>query len=398
MSDDWHSTKLGDCLVPVSRTVAVVDLDNVPFAGVRWYAEGVYHRSTQRADEVKTKRLNLLKRDDIVYNRMWATKAAFGVAGSDVDGCLVTNDFPIYTTNEHALPGWIGLVFQSSGFQAEAAARAVGTTERRRLHQEQFCDIPIPLPPLPVQRRIVDMVEHLDNQVDRLHAEAQAARELLRPLLVSLVENSEGVNWVPLGDVGDFVRGRRFTKRDYVPSGLGCIHYGQIHTHFGHLATASLTFLPQGLRSRLRIARPGDVVVAAASEDIAGLGKATVWMGDEDVAVHDDCFIFRHGLDPRFASFLFDSPWFHSQKRKYASGMKVSRILGDNLARIEVPVPSMETQRQVGDALSQLIAEAEALEAEEVALRRLRGSLLTLLLSGRHDIPESYAELLGVSS
>lgn len=258
--------------------------------------------------------------------------------------------------------------------------------------------IPVSLPPLPVQRRIVDVMEHLDNQVDRLHAEAQAARELLRPLLVSLVENSEDVTWVPLGDVGEFIRGRRFTKRDYVPSGLGCIHYGQVHTHFGYIATESVTFLPDGLRSRLRVAKPGDVVVAAASEDIDGLGKATVWMGDEDVAVHDDCFIFRHSLDPRFASFLFDSPWFHSQKRKYASGMKVARILGDNLARIEVPVPSAETQAQAGDALSRLIAEAEALQAEEVALRRLRASLLTNLLSGQHTVPESYDELLGVAS
>ena len=46
---------------------------------------------------------------------------------------------------------------------------------------------------------------------------------------------SEQYGWAqkPLSEVGELIRGRRFTKNDYVEAGLGCIHYSQIYTDFG---------------------------------------------------------------------------------------------------------------------------------------------------------------------
>jgi len=125
--------KLGEVLTQVSRPVAVADLDSVPYAGVRWYAGGVYERDVVDASSVKGKTLSRIHTGDIVYNRMWATKASFGVAGKDVDGCLVTNDFPSFVTTGEALDRYVGLLFYDKAFQERASARATGTTERRRL-------------------------------------------------------------------------------------------------------------------------------------------------------------------------------------------------------------------------------------------------------------------------
>lgn len=170
-----------------------------------------------------------------------------------------------------------------------------------------------------------------------------------------------------LGDVGTFVRGRRFTKNDYVDSGLGCIHYGQVHTHFGSVATKSLTFLPETMRTRMRLAARGDVVVAATSENTEDLGRATVWLGTDEVAVHDDCYIFKHELDPRFASYLFASRAFHEQKVQYAAGTKVTRISGANLASIKVAVPPLTVQRRIVDVVASVDVQIDALAAEAEA-------------------------------
>src|SRR4026207_166129 len=104
MRDGWRSVRLAEVLRPVARPVRTDDIATVPFAGVRWYADGVYPRDELDAADVKTKVFNRLHAGDITYNRMWATKAAFGVAGPDVDGCLVTNDFPIFIANEELMP------------------------------------------------------------------------------------------------------------------------------------------------------------------------------------------------------------------------------------------------------------------------------------------------------
>src|SRR5690606_19048831 len=107
-----------------------------------------------------------LRTGDVTYNRMWATKASFGLAHEDVDGCHVTNDFPIFEVDTAETSGeYIELVFQTSAFQNEAATRATGTTERRRLKQRDFLNIPVALPPLDEQRRIVDLIAAVDDAI-----------------------------------------------------------------------------------------------------------------------------------------------------------------------------------------------------------------------------------------
>ena len=44
---------------------------------------------------------------------------------------------------------------------------------------------------------------------------------------------SGGVVLKPLGEVGEFIRGNGIQKSDLTSVGVGAIHYGQIHTHYG---------------------------------------------------------------------------------------------------------------------------------------------------------------------
>jgi type I restriction enzyme S subunit len=55
------------------------------------------------------------------------------------------------------------------------------------------------------------------------------------------------VEWKALGEVGEFIRGSGIQKSDFIDSGDGCIHYGQIHTHYGTWATETKWRAPQKL-------------------------------------------------------------------------------------------------------------------------------------------------------
>ena len=45
-----------------------------------------------------------------------------------------------------------------------------------------------------------------------------------------------------MGELGEIIRGKRFTKADYVEvGGVGCIHYGEIYTDYGTKATATVS-------------------------------------------------------------------------------------------------------------------------------------------------------------
>jgi len=194
-------------------------------------------------------------------------------------------------------------------------------------------------------------------------------RDLLSDLAPGAVRN------VALGEVGEFIRGRRFTKADYVDAGLGSIHYGEIYTDYGTTATAVHRFVRPELRSSLRLARRGDLVIAATGENVQDVCKAVAWLGDEEVAVHDDCYIFRHELDPTYAAYLFQSAVFNDQKARLASESKLARVSGANLAKIVVPVPPLSVQREVVavlDRFSALQAELEAQLEAEVRARHVQ--------------------------
>ncbi len=191
----------------------------------------------------------------------------------------------------------------------------------------------------------------------------------------------EGVEYIPIGDFGELVRGNGIQKSDFIESGFGCIHYGQIHTHFSVYATETKTFIKSELAVRLRKANKGDLVIATTSEDDEGVAKALAWIGEESVAVSTDAYILRHPFNSKYLSYFFETEFFQKQKKPFITGTKVRRISGRNLARIKIPIPPLRVQHEIVnilDTFSALVAELEAeMEARKKQYQYYRDRLLS---------------------
>ena len=173
----------------------------------------------------------------------------------------------------------------------------------------------------------------------------------------------DGVEYKPLGEVGEFIRGSGIKKSDFVEQGYPCIHYGQIHTHYGISATEAMSHISPKQFARLRKAQPGDLIIATTSEDDDAVGKATAWIGTTPVAVGGDSFIFRHSMEPKYVSYFFSSTAFSQQKQAHLTGAKVRRIAASALSKIIIPAPPIEVQHKITrtlDQFTQLEAELEA--------------------------------------
>lgn len=178
---------------------------------------------------------------------------------------------------------------------------------------------------------------------------------------------------MPLGEVGFFFRGRRFTKADVVDGGIPSIHYGEIYTHYGTSASRVRSHVRHELASVLRYAAPRDVVIAGVGETVADVAKAVAWMGPSQVAIHDDCFAFRSEQDPVFISYLMQTASFHDQKDKFVSRAKVKRIGAEGLGKIVVPIPPIEEQRRIVamlDTFDALVGDISTGLPAEIAARR----------------------------
>jgi len=201
--------------------------------------------------------------------------------------------------------------------------------------------------------------------------------------LAELIEQlcPDGVEYRALGDVGVFVRGGGLQKADFVEGGMPCVHYGQIHTRFGISTTMAVSSVSEAQFARLKHADYGDLLIATTSEDDEAVGKATAWLGEGEVAISGDMFYYRHNLEPKYVSYFFASSLFQDQKRPYLTGAKVRRIADKGLARIQIPVPPVEVQREIVRILDQfttLEAELEAeLEARRTQYEYYRNQLLS---------------------
>jgi len=238
--------------------------------------------------------------------------------------------------------------------------------------------VPLPVPPLEVQREIVRVLDTFTALESELEAELNAELEVRRRQYAHyrdalLTFPGGGLRWVPMGEVGEFIRGRRFTKADVVADGIPSIHYGDIYTRYGVAADETVSHVRRDLASQLRFARPGDVVIAAVGETVEDVGKAVAWLGDTDVAIHDDCFLYRHSMNAKFISYYLQTAAFHSQKSSHVARAKVKRLSGNGLAKIRIPIPPAEEQARIVAILDRFDALVNDLSSglpAELAARR----------------------------
>lgn len=178
-----------------------------------------------------------------------------------------------------------------------------------------------------------------------------------------------GVEYKPLGEVGTFSRGGGLQKKDFTESGVGCIHYGQIYTHYGIWATETKSFVSDDFAAKKRKMLPGDVFIATTSENDEDLGKATAWLGTEEIVTSGDGYIFRHSMNPKFVSYFFNSSLFHRSIERWITGTKVRRISSAAMSKVMTPCPPLEIQQEIVkilDTFQSLEAELEAeLEARK---------------------------------
>ena len=224
----------------------------------------------------------------------------------------------------------------------------------KRLYNDILKKTPIPIPPLAVQAEIVRILDAFMGLTAELTAvlttELTARQKQYTYYRDQLLTFAEGkVDHVPMGQegIGEFIRGGGLQKKDFTETGVGCIHYGQIYTHYGTYADKTKTYVSKEFAKKARKAKTGDLVIATTSETDEDVCKAVAWLGSEDIAVSSDACIYRHNLNPKYVAYFFQTEQFQKQKRQYITGTKVRRVNADNLAKISIPIPSPEEQARI---------------------------------------------------
>ena len=324
-----------------------------------------------------------VKRGDVFFTRTSETIEEIGFTSvllEDIENCVFSGFLlRARPLTDLLLPEYCAYCFSTSSMRNAIIRKSTYTT-RALINGTSLSQIEIPLPPLEVQKRIVEVLDNFEKICNDLNiglpAEIEARQkeyEFYRNFLltfnneeiyalskqaskqvqnlIKILQYIYGYVEVRLGDIGSIVRGNGLQKRDFTEEGVGCIHYGQIYTKYGMATEKTISFVEESLAEKLRKVEKGDIIFAVTSENIEDLCKCVVWLGEEEIVTGGHSAILKHNQNSKFLAYYFQTEAFHSQKRKLATGTKVMDVTATKLEEMLIPLPPLEEQQRIVDIL-----------------------------------------------
>ncbi|MRS14254.1 restriction endonuclease subunit S [Enterobacteriaceae bacterium RIT691] len=187
------------------------------------------------------------------------------------------------------------------------------------------------------------------------------------------------VEWLPLGKLGELVRGSGLPKADFTESGVPAIHYGQIYTFYGLSTETTKSFVSQETAEKLKKVNTGDVVITNTSENFEDVGKALVYLGAEQAVTGGHATIFKPslGIVGKYFAYFTQTDFFAGEKRRYSKGTKVIDVSATDMAKIIIPIPcpdnsekSLAIQSEIVRILDKFTALTAELTAELTARKK----------------------------
>ena len=243
--------------------------------------------------------------------------------------------------------------------------------------------IEIPIPSLSEQRRIVGILDTFTAAIDNLKGQIALRRkqyEYYRDQLLDL-EGKDAKDIHSWGEFCEIEKGNGVQKADFIEEGVGCIHYGQIYTHYGAYTYETNKFVSKEVFQNARKASKGDIIMTDTSENVEDICKSVAWLGEDEIAVSNHALILKHHQNPKFLSFSTQVHSFFVQKRKVVFGAKVSGIKPEHFSQIQIYLPSLQEQHRIVSILDTFEASIQNLEAQlkqrEKQYEYYRNKLLT---------------------
>lgn len=374
----WPKVALGDVLSQVDRFETVRPEGSYPLLGVRLEGNGAFLRETIAGTETSAIRLNRVEYGDFIYSRLFAWRGAFGVIDHDLEGCFVSNEFPVFTADsDRVCTSFLRYWFRLPAVWRRVEEDCTGSTPttRNRYKEQFFLSLQVPLPPLVEQRAIVARLDALADKVrqvnERLDAIERDAERLLRTYFFS--PSGETLARRPMADL------LTLRQPDVCVDRLKRYQFAGVYS-FGRGVFASISkFGSEFAYERLSTLRAGDFVYPKLMAWEGALG--VVPPECDGLVVSPEFPVFNVNTDavlPEVLDIYFRTPEVWPQIAEISGGTNVRRrrVQPSAFLNYEMPLPSMRTQLK----LRELYRRTQALKARHATIRQANDALIPATL------------------
>lgn len=306
-----------------------------------------------------------IKKGDIVTacsGGSWGKSAMF-----DLDDKLILNTSTLRLRfyNDLGDNRYLYYLTKTSYFKDSLSSYITG--QQPNYGYSHYSKIPIPLPPLPEQQRIVSILDEAFAAIAKAKANAEQnlknAKELFESYLQGVFGGSTGSptkrdSWEEkkLGEVGNPKMCKRIFKEQTTT--VGDIPFYKIGT-FGKEPDAYISKdIYDEFRAKYSFPKKGDVLISASGT----IGRRVRYDG-EPAYFQDSNIVWIENDEKKVSNdFLFE--FYGACNWGSTKGATISRLYNDNLKNIKISFPkSKEEQQTIVRQLDALRAETQKLEA-----------------------------------
>jgi type I restriction enzyme S subunit len=355
MKSKWESRSLAEFLTPASQQVHLSDDADYKQVTISLHGRGVRLRKIAKGAEVRTKSQNLARGGQFIYSRIDARNGAMGIIPPELDGAIVTGDFPLFNINEKVVePIFFLYLTRRKRFIEMCRNASRGVTNRKRLKEMQLLNLTVLLPSLNEQRRIVAQLGTINERIHEARRLQKAIEEEEGEFLSTIIQKvSEGAPRHRLGEIAPVVRRPVVIDTSESYPELGIRSFGKGTFHKPPLNGAEV-----GSKRLYRI-EPGDLlfsnvfswegaIAVAQSHDSGRFGSHRFITAVPDPTRALPTFLCRYFLtEDGLAQIRGASPG--------AAGR--NRTLGiQKLEAIEVPIPPLRMQEHFARVYERVLA------------------------------------------
>lgn len=257
---------------------------------------------------------------------------------------------------------------------------STSATTVKHLSSKSIQQIPLPHPPLPEQRRIVEMVEEHMTHLDAADASLASAEQRARALIASSRANlvSEGQRLGVDSTVGVHsteVAYGSSSKTSDASDGVPVLRMGNIQD--GQLDWSSLKYLPRDHAEFPKLLlRDGDLLFNRTNSAEL-VGKSAVFRGERSASYAS--YLIRVRFDdtvlPEWANLCINSPQGRAHvKSVLAQQVGQANVNGTKLKAFPLSVPPVEDQRRLLESADR--ARRDALRTTQTTHRTRRRSAI----------------------
>ena len=254
------------------------------------------------------------------------------------------------------------------------------------------------LPPLPEQKRIVDLISSVDSYIEALQQQLESAKRSRNAVLHELL-TAGGDDWLRAGlsEICTMIkRGQApsYTEQKSVTVlNQKCVRNGRIQFEFARQTDSNIKPINEWAYLRAE-----DTLVN--STGVGTLGRvAFVGIQDEPLTVDSHLTIVRPDKNKIQPSFLGLSLHFREADIEglAAGSSGQTELSREALGNLIITIPPLQEQKRIVEIISAMDTVANQTQLAITEAQNLRSGLLSDLLSGTHEIPLSYDKVIGAA-